>query len=153
MANTYTQLHIQTIFAVKNRESLIQKEWKTEMYRYVSGIIQNHKHKVLAINGMSDHVHLLFGMRPNQSLSDLMQDIKSSSSRWINEKKLVKGKFEWQAGYGAFSYSKSHVSQVISYIQNQEKHHQSRTFMEEYKDFLVKFDIDYKEQFIFQPVL
>src|SRR5690349_4500581 len=107
MPNTYTQIHIHAVFTVQNRESLIAKEWKIELYKYITGIIQNHNHKVIAINGMSDHIHILFGMRPNQSLSDLMQDVKASSSKWINEKRFVRGKFSWQEGYGAFSYSKS----------------------------------------------
>src|SRR6478752_4508131 len=128
MPNTYTQIHIHAVFAVKNRTGLIQKEWKDELYKYITGIIQNHKHKVLAINGMPDHLYILFGMRPTQSLSDLMQDVKGSSSKWINDKKFVKGHFEWQEGYGAFSYSKSHVTNVISYIENQETHHREQTF-------------------------
>jgi putative transposase len=153
MANTYTQIHIQAVFAVKNRVGLIQKEWKDELYKYITGIVQNYKHKLLAINGMSDHVHLFFGMRPNQSLSDLMQDIKASSSKWINDNKLVPGRFEWQEGYGAFSYGKSQVSNVIGYILNQEIHHQRFDFIGEYKEFLKEFDIDYDEQYIFKPVL
>jgi putative transposase len=109
MANTYTQIHIQTIFAVKRR-----KEWKDELYKYITGIIQAHGHKLLAINGMSDHLHIFFGMRPIQSLSDLMQDIKGSSSKWINEKRFINDRFEWQEGYGAFSYSKSQTADVIA---------------------------------------
>ena len=128
MANTYHQIHIQAIFAVKKRTGLIQKEWKDELYKYITGIIQTHDHKLLAINGMADHLHVFFGMRPTQSLSDLMQDVKGSSSKWINEKKFIKEKFEWQEGYGAFSYSKSQVSTVIAYVQNQEAHHRKITF-------------------------
>lgn len=152
MANTYTQIHIQSIFAVKNRESLIQKEWKGKLYKYISGVVENNSHKLLAINGMSDHIHIFFGMRSSQSLSDLMQDIKGNSSKWINDNKLVKGKFEWQAGYGAFSYSKSQIPDVIAYIENQKIHHQKKSFLEEYKDFLKKFEVEYNEQFIFNEV-
>ena len=152
MANTYTQIHIQVIFAVKNRTGLIQKEWKDELYKYITGIIQTHDHKLLAINGMPDHLHVFFGMRPIQSLSDLMQDIKGSSSKWINEKKFIKGKFEWQEGYGAFSYGKSQASSVIAYVQNQEVHHRKITFLEEYKKFLEKFEVDYDEQYIFKAL-
>ena len=152
MANTYTQVHIQAVFAVQNRASLIQKEWKDELYQYITGIIQNHNHKVLAINGMPDHVHIFFGMRPTQSLSALMQDIKEYSSKWINSKGLVRGKFSWQEGYGAFSYSKSHVNKVIKYIKNQEEHHKKRKFTEEYLDLLKKFEVDYNEAYIFKPV-
>ncbi|MEP6926423.1 MAG: IS200/IS605 family transposase, partial [Ginsengibacter sp.] len=123
MANTYHQIHLQGIFAVKKRTGLIQKKWKDEWYKYITGIIQKHDHKLLTINGMPDHLHVFFGMRPTQSLSDLMQDVKGSSSKWINEKKFIKEKVEWQEGFGAFSYSKSPASRVIAYIQNQEMHH------------------------------
>jgi putative transposase len=109
MANTYSQIHMHTIFAVKTRTGLIQKEWRDDLYKYITGIIQYYNHKLLVINGMPDHLHVFFGMRPNQSLSDLMQDIKGNSSKWINDQKFVKGHFEWQEGYGAFSYSKSHA--------------------------------------------
>ena len=152
MANTYTQIHIQTIFAVQNRQSLIQKEWKEELYRYITGIVQNNKHKMLQINGMPDHVHLLIGMRPSQSLSDLMKAVKGESSEWINKKGFTRGKFSWQAGYGAFSYAKSHVPKVIRYIQNQEEHHKEKTFIEEYLDFLKAFEIEFDERFIFKPL-
>ncbi|MDQ6813837.1 MAG: IS200/IS605 family transposase [Bacteroidota bacterium] len=152
MPNTYTQIHIQLIFAVKNRTALIQKEWKGELYKYISGIIQQQNHKALAINGVADHVHVLIGMRPIQSLSELMQDIKGSSSKWINEKKFTKQKFEWQEGYGAFSYSKSHLSNVITYIENQEEHHRQVSFLEEYKKFLEKFEVDYDERYIFKEL-
>lgn len=152
MANTYTQIHIQAVFAVQNRESVIRKEWKDELYRYITGIIQNHNHKVLAINGMPDHIHILFGMRPTQSLSDLMQDIKGDSSKWINSKRFVDSKFSWQEGYGAFSYSKSHVDNVIEYIRNQEEHHKKRKFLDEYLVMLRKFEVDFNEAYIFKRV-
>ena len=152
MANTYTQIHIQVVFSVQNRECIIQKQWKDELYKYISGIINNNSHKLLAINGMPDHLHILFGMRPTQSLSDLMQDIKGSSSKWVNEHKWVKGKFRWQEGYGAFSYSKSQLPQVIQYIKNQEEHHKKKTFMEEYRQILEHFDIDFDERYIFKLV-
>jgi len=150
MANTYTQIHIHTIFAVRNRIGLIQNKWKDELYKYITGIIQSYKHKLLAINGMPDHLHIFFGMRPTQS--DLMQDIKGSSSKWINDRKFVKGKFEWQEGYGAFTYSKSQESSVIAYIQDQEVHHRKRNFLEEYKEFLERFNVDYDERYIFKPL-
>jgi putative transposase len=152
MANTYTQIHIQAVFVVQNRESLIHTHWKSELYKYITGIIQNHNHKVLAINGMPDHVHIFFGMRPTQALSDLMQDVKGDSSKWINTNGFVKGKFSWQEGYGAFSYSKSHVKNVIKYIQNQEIHHQEKTFRDEYLEMLKKFEVDYNEAFVFKNV-
>ena len=150
MANTYTQIHLQAIFAVKKRTGLIQREWKDELYKYITGIIQAQDHKLLAINGMPDHLHVFFGMRPIQSLSDLMQDIKQNSSKWINQKKFIKEKFEWQEGFGAFSYSKSQASGVIAYVQNQEVHHRKITFLDEYKKFLEKFEVDYDERYIFK---
>ena len=152
MANTYTQIHIQAVFAVQNRDCNIQGDWNDELYKYITGIIQNNKHKMLAINGMPDHVHILFGFRPSQSLSDLMQDIKGSSSKWINEKRFIKGKFSWKEGFGAFSYSKSDLPNVIRYIKNQEEHHKKRSFIEEYEDLLKEFEIDYDERFVFKPV-
>ena len=152
MPNTYTQIHIQAVFAVQNRECIIGKQWKDEPYKYITGILQNYNHKLLAINGMPDHVHVFFGMRPDQSLPVLMQQVKGDSSKWINEKKFVHGKFSWQEGYGAFSYSKSQVPQVIKYIQRQEEHHRKTTFIEEYIRFLNAFEIEYDERYIFKPV-
>ena len=132
MANTYTQIHIQFVFAVKYRNGLIHSSFKDELYQYITGIIKANNHKLLAINGMSDHTHILIGMRPTQSISELMQIVKANSSKWINEKMFLKVKFEWQEGYGAFSYSKSHVQNVINYIQNQEERHKTKSFQEEY---------------------
>ena len=152
MANTYTQIHIQTVFVVKSRECLISKNWEDELYKYITGITSNHGHKVLQINGMPDHVHLLFGLRPTQALSDLMQQIKQDSSVWINQNGFLQNRFSWQAGYGAFSYAKSQVPNVIRYIQNQEDHHKKRTFTEEYVELLKEFEIDFNQQYIFNPV-
>jgi putative transposase len=153
MANTYTQIHIQFVFAVKYRNGLIHASFKEELYQYISGIIKANNHKLLAINGMPDHLHIFIGMRPTQSISDLLQDIKGSSSKWINEKKFLKVKFEWQEGYGAFSYSKAHVKNVIEYIQNQENHHKKESFREEYLKFLKVFEIEYDERYIFnEPI-
>jgi REP element-mobilizing transposase RayT len=151
MANTYTQLHIQVVFVVQNRQSLISKTWKAELFKYITGIIQNHGHKVLQINGMPDHVHVLIGMRPTQSLADLMQIVKQDSSKWINKKDFVLGRFSWQAGYGAFSYSNSEVPRVIDYIKNQEEHHKAFSFDDEYKNILTEFKIDYNEAYRFKP--
>jgi putative transposase len=153
MANTYTQIHIHFVFAVKFRHGIIQSKWKEDLYKYIAGVIQNNNHKLLAINGMPDHIHILIGLRPAQSISDLMKDVKQSSSKWINDNKLTSGHFEWQEGYGAFSYSKSQIIQVINYIQNQEIHHKKKTFKEEYLDFLEKFEIDYDEKFIFKELI
>ncbi len=153
MANTYTQIHIQAIFAVQNRQCLIQKGWEDELYKYITAIIQNYDHKLLQINGMPDHLHVFFGMRPTQSISSLMQKVKGDSSKWINEKGVLRHRFSWQEGYGAFSYAKSQVPSVIRYIQNQEQHHKKKTFIEEYINFLNAFEIEYDERYIFKPVL
>ena len=153
MANTYTQIHIQFVYAVKFRESIIGKDWKDELYKYTTGIIQKNNHKLIAINGMSDHIHFLVGMRPTQSISDLIQDVKGCSSKWINKKGVLKGKFEWQEGYGAFSYGKSQVNDVVNYINNQESHHKKITFLEEYQTFLEKFEVEYDDKFIFKELI
>jgi len=152
MANTYTQIHIHSIFAVQNRQSLIQSSWEIELYKYITGIVQNNGHKLLQINGMPDHVHLLIGMRPVQSLSVLMQQVKQGSSKWINEKRLAAGRFSWQEGFGAFSHSKSQLQAVIAYIQNLKEHHKNKSFREEYLDFLEKWEVDYDERYIFKPI-
>ncbi|WP_009036503.1 IS200/IS605 family transposase [Indibacter alkaliphilus] len=152
MANTFTQIHIQVIFAVKFRTALIGHEWEDDLYRYITGIIQNRNHKMLAINGMPDHIHVFFGMRPDQSLSELMQEIKIGSMNWINNSRYCKSKFYWQNGYSAFSYSKSHLGVVTKYIQNQKEHHRKKTFLEEYQMILEKFKIPYDERYIFKPL-
>ena len=152
MANTYTQIHIQAVFAVQNRKSLIDTSWEDELYKYITGIVQNHDHKLLQINGMPDHLHVFFGMRPTQSISDLLKKIKGDSSKWINEKGFLKKKFKWQEGYGAFSYAKSQVPNVIRYIQNQKEHHQKKTFIQEYLEFLKAYEIEYDERYIFKSV-
>ena len=150
MANTYSQLYIQIVFAVKGRQNLISNKWKDELYKYITGIITNEDQKLLAINGMSDHIHILIGLKPNKALSDLVRDIKANSSRFINEKRWINGKFEWQTGFGAFSYSQSQLTNVINYIQNQEEHHKTKTFKEEYIDFLKAFEIEYKDEYTFE---
>ena len=152
MANTYTQTHIQAVFAVQNRQSLIIDDWKDDLYKYITAIIQNNDHKMLQINGMPDHVHILFGLRPVQSLSDLMKQVKQDSSKWINQNRLAKRKFSWQEGYGAFSYSKSQLPRVIKYIQNQENHHRKHTFKEEYLALLETHGVVYDEQYIFKTI-
>lgn len=153
MANTYTQIHIQFVFAVKYRKAQITGIIKEELYKYISGIVVNYNHKLLAINGMSDHIHIFIGMRPTQSVSDLMREVKGSSSLWINNRQLYAERFEWQEGFGAFSYSKSQVQQVIDYINNQEQHHKKKSFKEEYLDFLKKFEVDYDERYVFHDLL
>jgi len=153
MANTYTQIHIHDVFAVQNRICLINNSWKDELYRYISGIITQHNHKLIIINGMPDHIHLLFGMRPDESLSDLIQDLKAHSSKWINSKKFVREKFSWQEGYGGFSYGKSQVKSVIKYIESQASHHKRYSFTDEYMKLLKLFEIEYDERFIFKHVI
>ncbi|OFX56893.1 MAG: transposase [Bacteroidetes bacterium GWB2_41_8] len=152
MANTYTQIYIQTVFTVQNRISLIKPQWSDDLYKYMTGIVQNNGHKLIAIGGMPDHIHLFIGMKPNQSLSDLMQDVKGDSSKWIHEKGLVQGKFEWQAGFGGFSYSISQIDDVVKYINNQKTHHQKKTFIQEYMEFLEKFKVPFDERYIFKPI-
>jgi REP element-mobilizing transposase RayT len=152
MANTYTQIHIQAVFTVQNRDCIIHSSWKDELHKYITGIVHNNKHKLLSINGMPDHIHILFGFRPSQSLSDLMQDIKGNSSKWINERKFVRGKFSWQEGYGAFSYSKTEIPNIIHYINNQSVHHKRKTFSEEYLEMLKEFEIEYDDRYVFKPV-
>lgn len=153
MANTYTQMYLQFVFAVQNRLSLIRSEWKDELYKYITGIVQNNKHKLIAINGMPNHLHVFVGYKPHQLIPDLLQDIKGSSSGWINSRNLVQGKFSWQEGYGAFSYSHSQIDNVVKYIMNQEEHHKKRTFREEYIEMLEKFNIVYDEKYILKDIL
>lgn len=152
MPNTYSQIHIHVVFSVQNRLSLISKQWEQRLYKYISGIIQNQGHKLIVINGMPDHIHILFGMRPNQSISELLRTIKSDSSRWINENKFVAGKFSWQEGYGAFSYARSEISNVAKYIENQKLHHTHKTFIEEYIAMLEEFEIEFDSKYIFKPI-
>lgn len=152
MPNTFTQIYIHAVFAVQNRLSLLSETWKERLHQYITGIIKNNGHKLLTINSMPDHVHILFGMNPSQSLSGLMQDIKGDSSKWINENRFVAGRFSWQEGYGAFSVSKSQISNVAKYIETQEKHHYKHSFIEEYKDILKELGIEFEERYIFKSV-
>lgn len=149
MANTYSQLHVQFVFAVKYR-AVINKEWKGELHQYITGIVQRNEHKMLQINSMPDHMHIFIGMRPIKSISALVQNIKTESSKWIKEKGFCNSSFAWQEGFGAFSYSKSHVPGVIRYIQNQEQHHKKEMFLDEYRNFLKAFEIAYDEKYIFK---
>ncbi len=147
---TFSQIYIQVVFAVKGRYSLIQSEWEEELYKYITGIVQNKKQKMLAINGVPDHIHFLIGMRPSCCLSDLVREIKKSSNTFILDKKFTKFRFQWQEGYGAFSYSHSALDNVIAYINNQKEHHKKKTFREEYKSFLSKFCIEHKNEYLFE---
>lgn len=152
MANTYSQIYIQIVFAVQNRNALIDFSWEDELYKYITGIIQNKNQKLISINGMPDHVHILIGMRPTCNLSDLVREIKKSSNTFINEKQFSKFDFKWQEGFGAFSYSQSQLGNVISYIQNQKKHHQKVSFKDEYLEFLEKFEIELDGDYLFNWV-
>ena len=153
MANTFTQIYLHLVFAVQNRVSLIQPEWKDELYKYITGITQNNGHKLIAINGMPNHIHIAVGYKPNQLIPDLLQDIKGDSSKWINKKKFVRGRFNWQEGYGAFSFSHSQIDRVVNYINNQEHHHGKKTFREEYIQLLKKYDIPFDEKYILIDVI
>jgi REP element-mobilizing transposase RayT len=150
MPNTYTQIHIQFVFAVQHRAALINAEWKERLHQYITGIFQQHNHKMLQVNSMPDHIHILAGIRPHQSISALMQLVKSESSKWIKEERLSSYPFAWQEGYGAFSYGKSQVDTVIRYIQNQELHHRKETFLDEYKRLLKVFEVEWDERYIFK---
>src|SRR5674476_190371 len=145
MPGTFHQLYIQVVFAVQGRENLISNKWNKELHKYIAGIIKGKEQKSIIVNGMPDHIHAFIGLRPAMAISDLVRDIKNNSSNFINDHKWVKGKFLWQAGYGAFSYSHSHIGNVYSYILNQEKHHKKKTFREEYQEFLKKFEIEHDE--------
>lgn len=153
MANTYSQIYIHAVFAVKSRENLFYKPWRDEIFKYISGIIKEKEQKPIIVNGVEDHVHLFIGMKPVICLADLMRDIKNNSSKFINDKKYIKGRFSWQKGYGAFSYSHSQLDSVYQYILNQEEHHHKKTFKEEYLGLLHKFEIEHDEKYVFDWVL
>jgi len=150
MAGTFSQIYIQVVFATQGRDCLIQTEWEERLYQYITGIVQNKEQKMLAINGMPDHIHFLIGMKPACCLSDLIREVKKSSNDFINTNKLSKFKFNWQEGYGAFSYSHSQLDKVIAYIMNQKMHHHKKSFKEEYNELLKKFNIEFKEEFLFK---
>ena len=150
MPGTFSQLYIQVVFAVKGRENLISNNWKTDLHKYIAGIIKGKGQKSIIVNGMPDLIHAFVGLRPAMAISDLVRDIKNNASNFINDNKLVKGKFSWQEGYGAFSYSHSHIGKVYDYILDQENHHQKKTFKQEYLTFLKKFEVDYDEKYLFE---
>lgn len=150
MANTFSQIYIQIVFAVQNRNALIQPAWEEELNKYITGVVQNKGQKMLSINGTNNHIHLLIGMKTTCCLSDLVREIKKASSSFIKEKQLSRFKFQWQEGFGAFSYSHSQLSDVIAYIENQKEHHKKRTFKEEYLAFLKAFEIEFKDEYLFE---
>ncbi len=150
MSNTFSQLYVQLVFAVKGRHSLIPAQNREELHKFISGIVQKREQKMLSVFCMPDHAHLLVSIEPTMAVSDLVRDIKAGSSKFINECHWIKTKFNWQGGFGAFSYSRSQIGNVIKYILNQEQHHNKRTFKEEYISFLNKFEIEYDEKYLFE---
>ncbi len=153
MANTYSQIHLHFIFATKYRAALIQPKWEPLLYQYITGIVQTYGHKLLCINGMPDHIHLLIGLRPTQSAADLMHWVKGGSSQWIHENDFCKSRFERQAGYGVFSCAKADIPPISLYIENQKIHHKKKSFLDEYADFLEENGIPYSPQYLFKPPL
>jgi REP element-mobilizing transposase RayT len=149
MANTYSQIYIQAIFAVEQRAALIQPDWKEELFKYIGGIFRNKKQKLIAIGGVEDHVHLLFSLRPSIAISDLIRDIKSDSTEFIKRKRFTRRNFSWQEGFGAFSYSRSQLDAVAKYVLEQEKHHSKHSFKDEYVALLDRFEVEYEERYLF----
>ena len=150
MPNTYTQIYIQIVFAVKGKQNLIHNDHREELHKYITGIVQNRGQKMLAIFCMSVHTHIFTGLQPSIAISDLVRDITAGSSKFINDNKWMRGKFNWQEGFGAFSYSRSHIDKVVQYILNQQEHHRKKSFREEYVEFLTKYAIDYNEKYLFE---
>ncbi len=149
MAGTYSQIYIQIVFSVKGRMNLLKKPWRQDVFKYISGIITAKNQKSIIVNGVENHIHIFVGIKPSISISDLVRDIKNNSSKYINENNFLKQKFSWQEGFGAFSYSQSHIQNVYNYIANQEEHHRKQTFKEEYLEFLREFEIEYDEKYLF----
>jgi len=149
MAGTFLQVYIQAVFAVKGRENLIAEAWRDELHKYISGIITRKQQKSIIVNGVADHIHCFIGLKPSMSIPDLIRDVKNNSSKFINEKGYLKSKFQWQEGFGVFSYSHSQIDQVYNYILNQEEHHRKKTFKDEYIELLNKFEIEYKPEYLF----
>jgi REP element-mobilizing transposase RayT len=153
MANTYHQVYIQAVFAVKYREAVIDKKWKPLLMGVLGTLINETGCKTIIVNGIEDHVHCFFGLKPTVTISELMKTIKAKSSKYINDHHLTKVRFEWQVGYGVFSYSHSQIDSVYHYIANQEEHHKHQKFLEEYKEFLDRFEVDYDERYIFEELI
>lgn len=149
MANTYSQAYFHLVFSPKNRDALIGKTWAPELEKYITGIVQNHNHKLLAIGSMPDHIHIFIGYQLNQLVPDLVENIKTSSNAWINQNNLSRSKFEWQKGYGAFTHSHSQIDAVVNYVLNQKKHHHRKSFREEYLEFLHKNDVKFNDNYLF----
>lgn len=150
MSDTFSQIYIHIVFTVQGRQSLIPQNHRDELFKYITGIVTNRGQKLIRINGMPDHLHILIGLQPSMMISDLVRDIKANSSRFINEKRWIRGKFNWQVGFGAFSYGQSQLNSVIKYIDNQAKHHQTKKFRDEYLYLLNRFKVDFKEKYLFE---
>lgn len=153
MPNTYHQIYIQAVFPVKYRAALLEKDWRTQLFSVTGNLIKETGCKTILVNGVEDHVHCFFGLKPSVSISDVMKNAKAKSSKWLNESGLLQHHFEWQEGYGAFSYSHSHIDNVFKYIQNQESHHKKHSFRKEYLELLEQHAIDYDERYIFQDLI
>jgi putative transposase len=153
MANTYHQMYVQTVFAVKYREAVIDKSFRSELFALIGNLINETGCKTIIVNGVEDHVHCFFGLKPSVSVSDVMKNAKAKSSKWLNESGILNHRFEWQEGFGTFSYSKSHVDKVYKYIENQEAHHKKQTFRDEYLEFLARYEVEFDERFIFQDLI
>lgn len=150
MPGTYSQIYLQIVFAVKGRENLISKPWRGELHKYIAGIIKGKGQKPIIVNGVADHIHAFVGLKPSMAISDLVRDMKNNASNFVNDNQFVRGKFQWQEGYGVFSYSHSQIETVYNYVLNQEEHHSKKSFKEEYLDFLKKFEVDYDEKYLFE---
>jgi len=150
MANTYTQIYLHVVFAVEGRQNLIKPEHHDELQKYIAGMVSGQKQKLIVVNNMPDHLQMLVGIQPDISLSFLVRDVKAGSSKFINEKRWVMGRFSWQEGFGAFSYSRSQLGTVIRYIENQERHHATKSFREEYVSMLEKFGVEYDPRYLFK---
>ena len=150
MANSYTQVYIHFVFAVYRRENLIRPQWRERLYKYITGIVRKKGHKLISIGGVEDHIHILIGVKLDQSISKLVQEIKANSSKFINDNRLLRGRFEWQKGYGAFSYSRSQIPDVVRYIENQPEHHKRMTFKREYLALLNRFEVEFEEKYLFE---
>ena len=153
MSNTYSQVYVQCVFAVKHREAMINKEWKSNLLGVIGNLINETGCKTIIVNGVEDHVHCFLGLKPVLSISDLMKEVKAKSSKYINDHRLTKSRFEWQEGYGVFSYGHSQIDAVFQYISNQEVHHKKQTFKEEYIAFLEKFEVPYDERYVFVDLI
>ena len=153
MPNTYTQLHVQYVFAVKYREAVLNTKWDEDLRKYITGIFQTNGHKMLAINNVDDHIHIFGGLNPKQSISELMRLTKCDSSEWINKKRLTKHKFHWQEGYSAFSYNRGDLDRIYKYVMNQQEHHKTISLPDEQKALLTEFEVEYNERYLFQPLI